>query len=43
MEIISFDSERIYTTNDNGITYLNKNTKHTEIENLKKVLATREG
>ena len=36
MEIISFDSERIYTTNDNGITYLNKNTKHTEIENLKK-------
>lgn len=36
MEIISFDSERIYTTKDNGITYLNKNTKHTEIKNLKK-------
>lgn len=36
MKIISFDKERIYTTNDNGITYLNKITKHTEIENLKK-------
>lgn len=35
MEIISFDSERIYKTIDNGITYLNKNTTQQEIENLK--------
>lgn len=36
MKIISFDSERIYVTNDNNITYLNKKTKRSEIENLKK-------
>lgn len=36
MEIISFDSERVYKTNNNGITYLNKKTKTEEIENLKK-------
>lgn len=35
MKIISFDSERIYKTIDNGITYLNKNTTQQEIENLK--------
>lgn len=36
MKIISFDSEKIYTTNDDGVIYLNKNTEQTEIENLKK-------
>ncbi len=35
MEIISFDSERIYTTMDRGVTYLNKRTTQQEIENLK--------
>lgn len=35
MDIISFDNERIYTTLDKGVTYLNKNTTQQEIENLK--------